>query len=324
MKRCDISELFQEKTVVKMCAPMVRYSKLPFRMLVREYDTDVCFTPMIMSDSFVQSQKARDNEFKTCEGDRPLIVQFAANNVEDFLRAAELVSPYSDGVDLNCGCPQRWAIKEGYGSSLLKNPELVRDIVLRVRNTLPSPYSVSVKIRLLDEHRETLSLCQSLEAAGVTFITVHARTPAQRRQPPNYEALQLLCSSLNIPVVANGDIHSLQVAKEVALNTGCKGVMTARGILENPALYAGCESTPVECVKRWVTLCLSLGSSFNCFHRHLSLMTGSSSVGVGNSNPGIIRNPMDRRFLNCLTTYPAVIDFFSREDIFGNEFLPSF
>jgi tRNA-dihydrouridine synthase 4 len=102
------------------------------------------------------------------------------------------------------------------------------------------------------------------------------------------------------------------------------GVMTARGILENPALYAGFASTPVECVRRWFYLCLSLGSSFTTFHRHLSLMTGSSSVGVGNDNPGIIKNPMDRRFLNCLTTYPAVIDFFSREDIFGKEFLPSF
>ncbi|KAG8223137.1 hypothetical protein J437_LFUL000559 [Ladona fulva] len=162
MERVDVLEKFYEKDFLKICAPMVRYSKLPFRLLVRDYDCDVCFTPMIMSDSFVRSAKARDNELKTSEGDRPLIVQFAANNVEDFVNAAEIVAPhnsirlpaYSDGVDLNCGCPQRWALKEGYGSSLLTKPELIKDIVLRVRNMLPSSYSVSVKIRILDDLRK--------------------------------------------------------------------------------------------------------------------------------------------------------------------------
>ena len=72
----------------RICAPMVRYSKLAFRMLVRLYETDIAYTPMIMADSFSSSSAARDNEFTTNIGDQPLIVQFAANNVHDFVRYA--------------------------------------------------------------------------------------------------------------------------------------------------------------------------------------------------------------------------------------------
>ena len=104
-------EVFEKGTPVKICAPMVRYSKLAFRNLVRLYDCDLAFSPMILADSFYLSQKARDNEFTTNEEDKPLIVQLAANKAEYFSGSAELVSKYCSGVDLNCGCPQRWAWK---------------------------------------------------------------------------------------------------------------------------------------------------------------------------------------------------------------------
>ena len=71
---------------IRICAPMVRYSKLPFRMLVRLYDCDIAYSPMIMADSFSSSEAARDNEFTTNSMDRPLVVQFASNNVDDFVR----------------------------------------------------------------------------------------------------------------------------------------------------------------------------------------------------------------------------------------------
>lgn len=67
--------------------------RLQFRTLARRYNCDLCFTPMIMADSFVQSAKARDNEFTTNKNDKPLIVQFAAKTVEDFVGAAEMVAP---------------------------------------------------------------------------------------------------------------------------------------------------------------------------------------------------------------------------------------
>ena len=69
------------------------FIRLQFRTLVRRYGCDICFTPMILADSFVQSSKARDNEFTTYKGDEPLIVQFAAKTVNDFVGASVMVAP---------------------------------------------------------------------------------------------------------------------------------------------------------------------------------------------------------------------------------------
>lgn len=141
-------DLFENGEAVKVCAPMVRYSKLAFRSLVRKYDCDLCFTPMIVAADFIRSAKARDSELTTTNYDRPLIVQFAAKDAQTLATAASLVSPFSDGVDLNCGCPQRWAMAEGYGACLINKPQIVKDMVRHVRNQVDKPnYAVSVKIR---------------------------------------------------------------------------------------------------------------------------------------------------------------------------------
>ncbi|CAH1787401.1 unnamed protein product [Owenia fusiformis] len=294
-------EFLQGDKCVKICAPMVRYSKLAFRSLVRKYDCDVCFTPMIVADSFVKSLKARDSEFTTNSGDRPLIVQFAARNAEDFAAASEIVQQFADGVDLNCGCPQRWAMSEGYGACLIKKPDLLTDMVAQTRARIQDPdFSVSIKIRIQNNERQTVELCQRAEHAGVSWIAVHGRTPAERTQPVNYDIMKLIQSSVSVPVVANGDIKSLQDVKDISERTGVKGVMCARGILQNPAMFAGYNTTPKECIKQWIELSLSYGTSFQCFHNHLIYMLED------------IIPKSERLTFNSLTSVPAVISFLNQ------------
>ncbi len=148
-ERVDVKEMLLGNQTVHMCAPMVRYSKLPFRKIVRKYDCHVTYTPMIMAESFVRSNKARDVDFTTDNTDKPLIVQFAANDPEYFGMASKLVSPFADGVDLNCGCPQRWAMADHYGAYLITKPQLVYDIVSSARRSCDLP--VSIKIRVHDD-----------------------------------------------------------------------------------------------------------------------------------------------------------------------------
>ncbi|XP_039441379.1 tRNA-dihydrouridine(20a/20b) synthase [NAD(P)+]-like [Culex pipiens pallens] len=281
--KTSIAGLFEDArkngTYLKICAPMVRYSKLEFRNLVRTFDTDLTFSSMIMADSFCHSEKARLNEFTTNKDDTPMIVQFAANNTIDFLSAAEMVYPYSDGVDLNCGCPQRWAMQDGYGSALLKTPELIADMLATVRRNLPCSFSVSVKVRLLQKSlAATVDMCRQLEACGITFLTVHGRTAADKTNVPvNKDALKEIKASLSIPMVANGDIFSLQDADEMHRITGCDGVMSARGILSNPGLYAGHRQTPRECIQRWLDITAQADTdiTYQAMHHHLSFMAES-------------------------------------------------
>ena len=233
-------DLFESDAPVKICAPMVRYSKLAFRNLVRLYGCDLAFSPMIMADSFFMSQKARDNELTTNTQDKPMIVQLAANKAHYFAGSAELVAGHCSGVDLNCGCPQRWAQKEGIGACLINKPEFVCDVVKQTRARVSDPsFSVSVKIRIHDDVSRTVDLCRQMERAGASFITVHGRTREQRGHPVNLDAIREIKQSVSLPVVANGDIRSLGDMEDTVAATGCDGVMAARGMLENPAMFAG-------------------------------------------------------------------------------------
>ncbi|CAG9560458.1 unnamed protein product [Danaus chrysippus] len=279
--RTNVIELFEDAkrrdTYLKICAPMVRYSKVQFRTLVKNYGVDLCFTPMILADSFCQNEKARSNEFITTTNDTPLIVQFAANNVDDFLDASQLVYPYADGVDLNCGCPQRWAMKDGYGCALLSKPELVHDLLRSVRNNLPSHFSVSVKVRIFQDLKKTITMCQQLEQCGVNFMTVHGRTPLQKSGDNiDVEMLKEICDLVKIPVVANGGIKSLYDAEQLYNTLNCDGIMVADGILNNPALFTGANKTPLYCVKHWMNLKDLSGDkiTFQCYHHHLVFMLG--------------------------------------------------
>lgn len=195
-----ITSIFENKKLVTIQAPMVRYSKLPFRLLCREFGTDICYTPMIVAESFVKSNKARDSEFTHHPDDAPLIVQFAANNDVIFAQAAQLVQPYCQGVNINCGCPQKWAIAEGYGAALIDQPQLISDM-LKQKNNLCSPnFPMSVKIRIHDDLNKTVDLVRQIEQAGAHYLTIHGRTKTTpSSKPVNIDAVKLLREQVKIP-----------------------------------------------------------------------------------------------------------------------------
>lgn len=183
---------------------------------------------------------------------------------------------YVDGIDLNCGCPQSWAIDTGYGCAMLRDPQLIKDLTDTVRRNISSQFSVSVKIRVQHPLTTTVDLCRQLEHCGVTFISVHGRTPYQKiKDPSDAVALAEIKRSVSVPLVANGDVKTLSGADALHAQTNCDGVMSARGILSNPALFGGHDTTPLECVQHWVDLCETVGDeaiTFQCYHHHLTFM----------------------------------------------------
>lgn len=281
---------------------MVRYTKLPFRLLLRSYDTDILYTPMMLAHEFVRSSFARDSDFTTHPAERlptispsgksrdhALIAQFAASSPDDFARAAELISPWVDGVDLNCGCPQSWAIHEGIGCALMASPESVAEMVRAAKARLPSSKSVSVKIRLHPDLNETIRWLEIVQATDVDYITVHGRLRSQRSStPPDFAAIRKLKAHIRVPMVTNGDVYTLaspsaplsssrppsvKSVHQIAELTQADGVMSARGLLENPALFAGFEATPVECVQRFVGYAVQCPIPYPLVLHHVGEMT---------------------------------------------------
>ena len=232
---------------VHISAPMVGCSELPFRMLVRRHGVDVCYTPMIDSRRFVAASPAERRALfdpRGCCGDgnphtdRPLVAQLCATTAEDFVAGAELVQDFVDAVDINFGCPQKRARREGWGAALLDHEALACAMVSKAVAVLRVP--VCCKMRLLPCRTATVRFAEALERAGCSMLVVHGRTRDNTAHdgPVDRDAIRAVVDALGIPVVANGGVRSAADAEALRSDTGCAAVMSATGLLKDPALFA--------------------------------------------------------------------------------------
>ena len=274
---------FNPLNVIKKCkekgkpvfvaGPMVRYSKLPFRQLVRHFDADLVYSPMILAREFVRNDIARFSDFSTNDNDKSLIVQVGANNEEDLLKFVEMIHPFTDGIGLNCGCPIKEQVKEGIGAALMTEPDLVANMVKAVKSKYGSKVVLDCKIRIHGDINQTIAFVKKVEASGVDFITVHGRTKTTRSSiPANFEAIKTIKLIATVPVIANGDCFSYEDAFSISEFTGCDGVMAVRGILSNPAIFAGYKNTPWKAIELFLHYAISFGLPFRITQHHLSEM----------------------------------------------------
>lgn len=222
----------------KIVAPMVDQSELAYRLLVRRYGAELCYTPMFHSRLFVEKPDYRAKCFQPNQYDRPLIAQFCGHDPDTVLQAAKYLEPHCDAIDLNLGCPQGIARKGKYGAFLLEETDLVCSIVKKLHDNLSIP--VTCKIRILPDIAATLELCHRLVEAGCQLLVVHGRTKEMNKtkvKECDWDTIRLIKKTLSIPVIANGGIENLADVNRCLEYTGTDGVMTSEAILESPALF---------------------------------------------------------------------------------------
>lgn len=240
---CMPSDLVAKALVV---APMVDASDLPYRLLARRYNANLCFTPMIHARMFTERPKYREKfwrQYGMPAEDRPLIAQLCGHDKDVLLQAAKILEGHVDGVDINCGCPQGIARRGQYGAYLMEaeGGDIIVGIVEHLVAHLSVP--VSVKLRILPDGLQTsLALYERLVNAGAAMVTIHGRTRMQKGQhtgSADWEAIRRVVELVGdrVPVLANGNISNLDDVRRCLRETGADGVMSSEGVLEYPALF---------------------------------------------------------------------------------------
>ena len=152
--------------------------------------------------------------------------------------AARLAAMGPHGIDLNFGCPAKVVNRHGGGAALLEDPELLTRIVSAVRRAVPAHMPVSAKMRLgFNDDARAVECAQALADGGADELVVHARTKADAYRPPAYwERVNDIRLGVTIPVVANGEIWTLDDALRCRQASGCTSLMLGRGMVTDPGL----------------------------------------------------------------------------------------
>jgi len=222
-----------------MLAPMAGVTDRPFRQLCKKMGAGLVVSEMLSSNpkvwNTVKSQLRMNHEGES--GVRS--VQIAGSEPHLMAQAAQFnVENGAQIIDINMGCPAKKVNKKLAGSALLQQPELVESIVKAVVDAVQVPVTLKIRTGWDTDNRNGVQIAQIAEANGIQSLAVHGRTRAcMYKGNAEYDTIKKIKETISIPVIANGDILSVDDAKEVLRYTGADGIMIGRGAQGNPWIF---------------------------------------------------------------------------------------
>lgn len=223
-----------------LLAPMAGITDRTFRYLAREQGASLVYTEMISARGLLHGNQ-RSLDLLPAQGEsRPVAVQLVGSDPAVMAQAAQIVAPHPvDIIDLNMGCPVEKVVKSGAGAALMRDPDRAVRLVAAVTRAVPLP--VTVKIRSGWDEGETtaVSLARRLVSAGAQAVAVHGRSRSQMYGGrADWDLIRRVVEAVSVPVWGNGDLWEPADAAHMIEETGCDGVLLARGTLGNPWLIS--------------------------------------------------------------------------------------
>lgn len=223
-------------------APMAGFSDRTFRLLCRERGADLVTSEMISAKGLLFMNEKTRALYLPREGDAPYAVQLFGSEPETLAEAVAIVEEELGdrlrAIDINMGCPAPKITGNGDGSSLMRDPALAGRIVRAAAKAAHVPVSVKFRKGWDAAHENAAAFARICEENGAAFLTIHGRTREQMYSGVADRAcMAAVKQAVRIPVVANGDVHSAQSARDTLRETGCDGVMIGRGALGNPFVF---------------------------------------------------------------------------------------
>lgn len=221
-------------------APMAGVSEPPFRLLCRSFGADVVVSEFLSSEGLRRGIKnVHDGAYFT-PAERPIGIQIYGADPEAMAEAAGLVSEHyqPDFVDINFGCPVKKVVRRNGGSGCLQDLGLVERIIRAVRGATSLPVTVKIRSGWNEQMRNPVEIGLRCQDAGAQVLTLHPRTRTQMYHgAARWEEIACVVDALEIPVVGNGDVKTAADALRMHDQTGCAGVMIARGAFGNPWIF---------------------------------------------------------------------------------------
>ena len=220
-------------------APMAGITDRPFRHLCRQLGAGLVVAEMLTSDTSLWHTQKSQRRLPHADDSTPISVQIAGNDPAQMAHAAQAnVMLGAQIIDINMGCPAKKVLKKAAGSALLREPELVKDILKAVVSAVDVPVTLKIRTGWSTDQRNGLDIANIAQDAGIQALAVHGRTRACGfKGDVEYDTIAAIKQALDIPVIANGDINTVEDAANVLSHTGADGLMIGRGAQGNPWLF---------------------------------------------------------------------------------------
>ena len=219
-------------------APMAGVTDLAFRKICKDHGAGLVECEMVSSKAIFYNDDKTLKMINTTGEKRPVSMQIFGSEPEIMAKAAEYLSEKAEIIDINMGCPAPKVVKNGDGSKLLLDLNLVRQIVEEVVKASKVPVTVKIRKGWDDKNVVAIDAAKIIENAGASAIIVHGRTRDQfYTGKADWEIIKEVKKNVSIPVIGNGDIVDGETAKRMLEQTGVDGVMVGRAALGNPWIF---------------------------------------------------------------------------------------
>ncbi len=222
-----------------IAGPMAGISNSAFRELLYENGAELVYSEMVSDKAIVYKNQKTLKMCEVSDAYHPVVMQLFGSDPVSMVEAAVYLDKETacDIIDINMGCPMPKVTKTGAGSALMRTPDLAVEIVRSIIEHVAKPVTVKMRLGYYKSQQNYLELSQALEKVGVAAITLHARTRDQMYDgTAEWSAIRRLKENIAIPVIANGDIKSVEDIVRCKEETGADGFMICRALVGDPFL----------------------------------------------------------------------------------------